>query len=329
MKKHLRMMLVKVNLEQICRSLQNLNSFCLITHQSPDGDTLGSAFALKYALEKLNKNVKIICSDPLPKKFNYLGSLTSLDEIDGNCVFVGIDLADTQLLGENLLKFSDKISLCIDHHASNSEYAKESFIEENAAATAEIIYDVICKLGVEIDKKIASCIYTGIATDTGCFKFSNTTSKTHLIAAKMIELKCDYQKINKTMFDTKTKSQIEIEKYVLESLEFYFNERCAVVSITNELKNKFNVSDEELNLFSSIPIQVEGVLVGVTLKEKEPGIIKISVRTTGKINASKICSMFEGGGHNAAAGGVIKSDINSAKKTVLECVKKILKESEL
>ena len=320
---------MNISLEQICSSLQNFNSFCLVTHQSPDGDTLGSAFALKYALEKLNKKVDVICSDRLPKKFNYLGSLSFLNEIDKNCVFVGIDLADTKLLGESLTSLSEKISLCIDHHASNTGYAKQSFIEKDAAATAEIIYDVICSLGVEIDQKIASCIYTGISTDTGCFKFSNTTAKTHLIAAKMIELKCDYQKINKVMFDTKTKSQIKTEKHVLDSLEFFFNERCAVVSITNELKNKFNVSDEELNFFSSIPIQVEGVLVGVTLKEKMPDTIKISVRTTGKINASKICSMFGGGGHNAAAGGIIKSDIASAKKTVLECVKKILKETEL
>lgn len=320
---------MKITLKETCQILKQSNNISLLTHKSPDGDTLGASFALKYALEKLGKKVCVYCNDPLPKKFRYLGKLDPLESLNQESLLVGIDLADTTLLGNKLQFIKNKISLCIDHHFSNSLYAKKSFIVEDASATAEIMYDIIQKLEINIDSKIASCIYTGISTDTGCFKYSNTTAKTHMVAAKMFELGCDFKSINKKMFETKTKNQIKIEKFILDSLEISLNGLCAITQIPYKLKTSLNAKAEELDSFSEIPLTIEGVLVGVTLKEKEPEKIKVSIRTDGKINASNICKEFGGGGHIAAAGCLINTSLEKAKEKILEVVKKELEKGNL
>lgn len=320
---------MKIMLEEICQFLKETNKINLLTHKSPDGDTLGSSFALKYALEKLGKKVYIYCNDPLPKKFEYMGKLDPLESLNQENILVGIDLADTTLLGDKLQSIKNNIHLSIDHHISNSLYAKKSFIVENASATAEIIYDIIRKLEINIDSQIASCIYTGISTDTGCFKYSNTTAKAHMIAAKMFELGCDFKSINKKMFETKTQNQIKIEKFILDTLETYLNGSCAIIQIPYKLKTSLNAKDEELDSFSGIPLTIEGVLVGVTLKEKEPEKIKVSIRTDGKINASHICKEFGGGGHLAAAGCLINASLDEAREQILKVVKKELEKINL
>lgn len=319
---------MKISIKETCNFIKSKNNFTLLTHKSPDGDTLGSSFALKYALEKLGKNVNVFCSDEMPVKFKFLGSLSPINIPSSNFFIVSIDLADTNLLGDHLKFLSQNIDLCIDHHFSNTLYAKKSLIVENAAATAEIIYDVINELGVKIDQQIASCIYTGISTDTGCFKYPNTTAKTHFVAAKMFECGCDFKFINKLMFETKTITQIEIQKFVLNNLETFFDGTCAIIQIPYELKTSLNASDDELDLFASIPREIQGVLVGITLKEKEPKKIKVSVRTDGEINASKICSSLGGGGHHAAAGCFINASLDEAKEKLLEVVKKELNQKE-
>lgn len=320
---------MKIAIKETCDFIKSKNDFVLLTHKSPDGDTLGSSFALKYALEKLGKNVNVFCSDEMPIKFKFLGDLSPLPNTpSSNSFVVSIDLADTNLLGDHLQFLSQSIDLCIDHHFSNTLYAKNSLIVENAAATAEIIYDIINELDIKIDQQIASCIYTGISTDTGCFKYPNTTAKTHFVAAKTFEFGCDFKFINKLMFETKTRTQIEMQKFILNTLETFFDETCAIIQIPYSLKTSLNASDDELDLFASIPREIKGVLVGITLKEKEPEKIKVSVRTDGKINASKICNSFGGGGHHAAAGCFLNGTLNEAKEKLLKVVKKELDAKE-
>ena len=175
-------------------------------------------------------------------------------------------------------------------------------------------------MNVKIDNKIAECIYTGISTDTGCFKYSNATPKTYRIAADMIELGARSAFINRLMFDTKSKQRVELEKLVLETLEFFCDDKCAVVYVTHDMQVKSGTADDDIEGISSIPRGIKGVQVGVTLREKENGIFKISLRTNDELNASDICKKFGGGGHPAAAGCTIHGGLENAKKSIVEAI---------
>ena len=308
-----------VDLKKISNILKEKNNFVLLTHQYPDGDTLGSAFALCRALQSMGKYAKVLCNDKIPDKFDYIYNCVEMQEFKGEFI-VSIDIADPQLLGDNLSCYKDKIDLCIDHHASNTNYAKMNFVDPSAAATAEVMADIIKEMNVKIDNKIAECIYTGISTDTGCFKYSNATPKTYRIAADMIELGARSAFINRLMFDTKSKQRVELEKLVLETLEFFCDDKCAVVYVTHDMQVKSGTADDDIEGISSIPRGIKGVQVGVTLREKENGIFKISLRTNDELNASDICKKFGGGGHPAAAGCTIHGGLENAKKSIVEAI---------
>ena len=309
-----------IRIDEIGQILKKQDNIFILTHQYPDGDTLGSACALCLALQSLGKNAKILNNDTIPSKYRYLFDGIKEQEFSPEYL-VSVDVADCQLLGENLSMYGNKVDLCIDHHGSNVQYAKESFINSDAAATAEIIYDLIRVLRIEINQKIASCIYTGISTDTGCFKYANVTPKTHLIAADLLKTGIDAAKINRLMFDKKSRQRIELEKLVMGTMEFFFDSRCAFIYITNEMCKQAGVSEEDLDGLASIPRKVDGVIAGATFREKQSGIFKISLRVDGTLDASAICAKFGGGGHKAAAGCVIGGGLTTAKQQILEAIK--------
>ena len=303
---------MEVDLKKIIDLLNNHNNFYILTHSSPDGDTLGSAYALCLALQKLNKNVKVLCNDEIPEKYSFLYKNVKLQNFNPEFI-ISTDVADTKLLGDKLSIYSNKVDLCIDHHVLNSKFADLWYIDSNAAATCEIIFNIINNLKVEIDKDIATCIYTGISTDTGCFRHINATSKSYRIAAEMIDHGADAFSINRLMFDTKTKAQLELERLAIEKIEFSFEDKCAMIILTKDELDKIGIKDSDTNGISSIPREVKGVLIGITLREKEKNVFKASVRTDETIDASMICSQFGGGGHKCAAGFIIKGGIFEIK----------------
>lgn len=312
------------NLYKIADILKQKNNFYILTHKSPDGDTLGSAFALYYCLKKLGKKSKVLCSDVIPSKFNILRKNVINENFEPDCI-VAVDIADTTLLGQELEKYSDKIDICIDHHSINQDFAKLSYINSNASANCENIFELINLLKVKIDQDIANCLYTGISTDTGCFKYSSVTSNTHLIAAKLIDSGAENAKINKLMFDTKTKSQIKLEKLTLDTLEFFHDFKCALIYVDKEIMQKSGAKDYETDFLSALPRKIEGVLVGITVKEKASGVYKISVRTDDKISSAKICSNLGGGGHQCAGGCTVSGvSLNEAIDKIKKIVEKEL-----
>ena len=198
---------MKIELKDIEKVLKENDNFYILTHKSPDGDTLGSAFALCFALQKMNKNAKVLCSDVIPEKYKFLYENLEIQNFNPKYI-ISVDVAEAQLLGDILNCYANQIDLSIDHHMLNQKFAKLWYIDSTAAATAEIIYEIIRKLEVRLDFNIAKCIYTGVSTDTGCFKNANTSARSHRIAAKMIDLGVDNFKIDKIMFDTKSKTKL-------------------------------------------------------------------------------------------------------------------------
>ena len=310
-------------LESVAKTLLSKDKILILTHRSPDGDTIGSGYALAMALRKLGKNVKVDCTDPFPEKYSYFTDKLEKLEFDEEFV-VSVDIADTKLLGEKLSDYADKIDLCIDHHGSNNKYAKEYYVEASAAAAAQVIAKLIRLMNVEFDKDIANAIYTGITTDTGCFRYTNVTAETHRIAADMIDCGAESGMINRLMFETKSRSRLEIERRVMDSIQFYLDGRCAIAYATIDMMKESGAVDNDMEGVSSLPRQIEGVMAGITLREKNNGKFKVSVRTTDELDASAICANFGGGGHKAAAGCMITGTLNEAIEQIIEVVRQAL-----
>ncbi|MBE6835347.1 MAG: bifunctional oligoribonuclease/PAP phosphatase NrnA [Ruminococcaceae bacterium] len=312
-----------IDVKKAAELLKENDNIILISHQHPDGDTLGCAFALFYALKKLNKKVHFECQNEIPKKFRFLCNGLVNDEFENGFV-VSVDVADRKLLGEDIdKKYGEKIDLAIDHHLSHRSFSPFLLLEERAAA-CEIVFSVIEQLGVEIDRKIANCLYVGISTDTGCFRYTNTTAHTHLCAAKLIELGAENGKINTLLFETKTKTYAALEKLALSNLELYFDGKCALMSVTKEMFRESGSDETECDGISALPRQIEGVLAGVTIREKGENEYKVSVRTNDPIDACEICSKLGGGGHIRASGCTVYGTLEEAKKIILDTVKESL-----
>lgn len=309
--------MTKIDLKKCSELLKSNNNYLILTHRHPDGDTLGSAFALSRGLSALGKKSMVRCIDEIPQKYSFLWDGVDNSDIEYDKI-IAVDIADKKLLGEAFEKeYGDNVFICIDHHLSNRYYA-ENFLIEDKAATAEIIYELICEMGVEIDPGIASCIYVGLATDTGCFTFSNTAPSTHRIAAEMMEKGADFALINRLMFETKTFSYLKLEQMALSTIELHFGGKCAVMTITQEMFNESGSNDGECDGIASLPRKIEGVVIGVTIRERNDETYKVSVRSIEPYDAAKICANFGGGGHNRAAGCEFVCSLDEVKKTLLE-----------
>lgn len=306
-----------VTLNDIAKALEDADYFVILTHQYPDGDTVGSAYALCRALQKLGKHARVIINGSLDRKFEFLRNNFKEETFTYKTV-VSVDIATEQLLGELKPEFGNIVDICIDHHASNSGFAKLSYVNARAAANTENIFELIKLLGVEIDRDMANAIYTGICTDTGCFKFSNVTSATMRAAAELMDMGCDSSEINRVMFDTKSMARIKMERAVLESLTLHADGRIAVVNTSLQMERETGVGDTDMDGLSSIPRQIEGVLVGVTIKEKGYQRYRVSIRSLGRYDACAIAASFGGGGHHAAAGCTVCGELEDVKERIVK-----------
>ncbi len=317
-----------LDLAGVLSRLLKAERILLLCHKNPDGDTLGSAAALYWALKKLGKEeVAVLCADLIPARYDYM----KIERFEGQFepgYVVAVDVASIQLFGDEVRKYSERVDLCIDHHASNSGYAGELYLDADAAATAEIIYELIGKMGVEIDPLLADCLYTGLSTDTGCFQFGNTTARTHIIAAALMEAGANIRDLNMLLFGTKSRGRLAIERIALANLEYYFDDRCALIYMTREQIESTGVEASDLESITSLPRQIEGVQVGVTLRQQPSGSYKISVRTVPGVDACAICRRLGGGGHDQAAGCELVGGLDNAKAAVLaEVEREICRES--
>jgi phosphoesterase RecJ-like protein len=259
----------QLNVQQMAQRLMTADNILILCHKNPDGDTIGCGSALYCALKALDKNVAVLCSDAIPNRYAFTNAHMFKGEFEPQTV-VAVDVASVQLFGENngMTQFSRHVDLCIDHHAGNSGYADFTLLNGSAAAAAELLYEVINAMGVAITPHIADCLYTGLATDTGCFRFSSTTANTHIVAAKLIEAGCHVEELNTLLFDTKPRERMEAERIARNHLEYYLDGRCALIYLTRDEIEQSGVDPADLEELTSLPVSIEGVKVGLTLRQQ-------------------------------------------------------------
>ncbi len=315
---------MRIDVRKAAELLKNNDKIIILVHSNPDGDTLGCGYALLRALRKLGKKAEVMRPDNVGKKYNYLFDDLGHEDFEGEYV-VSVDVADIKLLEADVREaYGSKINLAIDHHPSNCVECENLLLEDTAAAACEIIYKVIDEMAVEFDKKIADCLYTGITTDTGCFRYSNTSAQTYRMAANLVEKGADGAWINRIMFDTKTKSYVILERLVMDTLQMYFDGRCAMTHLTLDMYEKSGSDESETDPLASRTRQIEGVDVGVFIREKTDGTFKISLRTLEPVDASVICGKLGGGGHARAAGCQVEGSLETAREKIISAITEYL-----
>jgi len=320
-----------MNFKAIKEEILKSKRIGLSFHTSPDGDAIGSTLSLLNALRCLGKDSYIISRDVISDNFSFL-SLSN--EINGNILepqintdlVIVLDCGNFDRISANLSNYSGKI-INIDHHISNENYGFINYVDVNAAATCEISYLLIKELGIDFNDKtdveiaIGNAVYTGILTDTGSFRHSNVTSRTHTIASELIELGVNNSKIHSNLFDNKPFNKVKLMGSVLSNIELVLDNKVAVLQIPKGMLEDFNLINTDTSDIISVGLGIKGVEVSMLLKEVEDGV-KGSLRSKNNVDVRKIAEVYGGGGHIKAAGVMQRGlHIMEAKENLLKTLK--------
>lgn len=295
------------------------DDFLILTHRRPDGDATGCAIALCLGLRSLGKTAYIWENPQFTAR--YAHRLAGLTTKETTGTLVAVDLATEGLLPFGGEDFAGKIELCLDHHPSNTGYAAETLLQPECAGCGELIWDVLEAMGVEITKDMAEAVYIAISTDSGCFRFANTTARTFRTAAKCVEKGADIAPINRELFEIKTKGRLRLEARLMNAMEFYADGKVAIACLPQQWVEELEVTEDDLDSISGFPRAIDGVCVGVMVRDSEPGRAKMSVRTAAGYNASDYCGKLGGGGHEAAAGCSIPGTLEDGKNAILRVLR--------
>ena len=325
----------KLTAEELCDRLENYSSFKLLMHSSPDGDTFGSCMALLHILGEMGKHAYIVYPDEkfpqnlLEFKTCEVYSPEQGAEIETDAVMT-VDVAAPNQLRGNYERYRDRICLMIDHH-DNGEAMADNLTIPEAAAVGEIIFDIaeeLIKRGriSALPIEAAEAIYLSISSDTGCFKYSNASPKTHRIAARLIEMGVRSAHINTLCFDSKSPEQIEAEKITYNNIRILLDGKLVVTAL--DKKTKAGLANEYFENAVNIARSVKGALVSCSVKEKDTqeGSFRVSMRSgTSGVDVSRICAMFGGGGHVCAAGCSVDAEsIDAAIEKITEKIAEVI-----
>lgn len=315
---------MKISLEEMAQKISMANSFIITVHVNPDGDALGSALGLKFILEGMGKEAKVVIDDKWDKNFSILSGIESVINLQENpeekfkADYVILLDASIDRCGKVIENCPDMKVLNIDHHVSNDDKADFLYLDADAPATAEIIYRLAKVLKVEFNTEIAVNLYTGMATDTGFFRYSNTKPYTMIAAAEMMEAGAKPNKISEAL-EVKSYETIKGLAAAMQTIEISGNGKVAGVYLPYEIVKDLDTTE---GFIDQVRI-IEGVDVAVLMKEKEPNLCRVSMRSK-ETNVSAIAQSLGGGGHIRAAGATIELPLDEAKKKLLEVINEAL-----
>lgn len=286
--------------------------FTILTHRKPDGDTVGSAAALCMGLRQLGKTAHVLKNDEVtPLYAPLLEGLTKPRPEEGD-VLIAVDVAADSMLPKSCSELKNCIDLRIDHHGSGREYAPNEFVDPASAACAEIIWELLLDMGVEPEKSIAEAVYVGVSTDTGCFRFANTTAHTFDVSADCTDAGADIFEWNRKLFDTNSLAKLRLQAWVVDNVTLLCGGKAALCALPKTVEEAIGVSEDDMNNISGFLRSIEGVCIAVLLRDVDAQNTKISVRSVPGYNAAYICEQFGGGGHPGAAGASLRCSMDEA-----------------
>jgi phosphoesterase RecJ-like protein len=307
----------------IIAALRRCSRVLISVHKNPDGDALGSQLALMLALEKSNKTVVAQNIDPLPEIYHFLPASARIktgSTVEGRydaLVVLDADPPRTGLFDGN---YPADIRINIDHHITNPAEWPLTWLDPSASATGEMVYDLIQRLGVPMDREIALCLYTAIFTDTGSFRYSNTTPKSMRISADLIEAGADPWLVTENVYESFAYRRIKLLGNVLAGVERSEDGRIAWVVVTEELFRRFGASSEDTDNFINFVRSTKGVEVAILFRQTAAAQYKISLRSKGRVDLSGLAQSLGGGGHKNAAGSTVDGTLDEVKRRVIDAV---------
>ncbi len=305
-------------IEEAARWLQERDHFLILTHRRPDGDATGCAIALCLGLRSLGKDAWIWANPQFtPRYASRLEGLTRPD-CPEEALVVAVDLASESLLPVGGEGFAGRTRLCLDHHPSNTGYAEETLVQPECGGCGELIWDLLKELKVTPTKEMAEAVYIAVSTDTGCFRFANTTARTFRTAAETVESGADIAPLSRMLFEIKSRGRLRLEARMMAHMEFFADGKVALICLPQAWVEELEVTEDDLDSISGFPRTVDGVQIGVVIRDSEPGRAKMSVRTAPGYNASDYCSKLGGGGHAAAAGCAIDGTLEDGRSAILQ-----------
>jgi phosphoesterase RecJ-like protein len=315
-------------LEASAHFIRTHDDFVIVSHLNPDGDAISSTCAVGWLLSQLGKRYIMVNEDTIPDKFEYLPGVEALHRFDAEAyrvfdqgAIISVDCADFSRIGAPSALFKNEIPfLNIDHHPTNDFFGDTHLIRTDAAATAEILFELIQHLGLTLDGSVSNALYTGIMTDTGGFRYSNTTPNVMQMAATLIASGAQGHILAEKLLESMTYSQLELLKRSLNNLHFREDKRVAWMSVSLADIAATAAVIADLEGLVNYARNVEGVEVGLLFKQQADNAYKVSFRSAGLVDVASIAKSFGGGGHKRAAGASLEGSLEEVQTKVLSAI---------
>lgn len=314
--------------EEVAKLIQSRQSFLVTTHVNPDGDGLGAESALYLALKKLGKKVRVVNHDPLPHRFTYLpfaAAYETSDNLPPHEVCFVLDAGNFGRIREGVRREEFATLVNIDHHYSNDGYGDYNLVVPEASATGEIVYRLLQALKVKVDRGIAESVYTSIVTDTGRFRYSNTTPQVLRLAADLADAGADVSHVSEHIFGDISKEAMELTRLALATVKATDGGTIASMVLTRSDFLKSGASDDDTENLINLVRNLDTVKIAIFLKERADGQIKLSLRSKNGVNVANIAGKFNGGGHAYAAGATLAGPLDKALREILPACRAALK----
>lgn len=308
--------------------VEKSKSIYIVAHVNPDGDAIGSTCGIYYALKKLGKDVHVVMPE-YSDVFKFLPDITKIcqkDIYEESCdLLIALDASDKTRLAISQDSYNKaKAVIMLDHHQISQPYGDARYIDDKMSSASEVAFHFIEYLGIDFDEKIATYIYTGIMTDTGSFNYSNTSSDTHRVVAKLIDYGANAVVVCKKLNDTIKEAKLKLISKTIENMEVYYDGKVRYSLVDYDTINSLGLDEEDAEGMTNYLRMVEGTEVGIYIRGKKNGTYKVSMRSAGNVDISKIAIANGGGGHPRAAGFTIYENLNEVKNKILEAVGEML-----
>lgn len=314
--------------DEIVRVVKEHSKFLVIGHIRPDGDCLGSGLGLVQALRQMGKAAQMYTAGPMVSAYNFLPGFDEVTlELPNQDEFDCILCVDTADAGRVFSGYEPPAHLCvIDHHISNTNFGSINWVDGTAAAAAEMIFRLVQALEVEITPEIATALFTGIATDTGSFRFGNTTETTLRIAAELVAHGANAAEIAETIWGSRSPSAVKLAALVLSTINYEFDGQLAWNEVTRQMLTSATAEDAEVEGLSGEMRAIEGVKISVLFFETPDSQCRIGFRSKGDVNVATLAGMLGGGGHRNASGATVNEPYLAARKRALQVIRTFLAE---
>jgi len=308
---------------ELVQALKDSQRVVVATHINPDGDALGSALGLVLALRQMGKQAWVVDKDPVPRIYRFLPSAEEVSsELPQGDVdtLVLVDCGEMERTGYETLP--GRTRLVIDHHLTERNFGDIRWVLSNASSTGEMVFNLLKALGLPLEREVAVCLYVALFTDTGGFRYSSSCPSAYRAAAEMVEAGAEPWEVTENVYESHSYQRLALLGKALDGM--VRNEHVAIIAVTDDMYEATGATSEDTDNFANMARSIEGIEVGIFLRQVGPDAFKASMRSKGRVNVAAIAERFGGGGHHNAAGGVIEGSLEHARATILKAVEDAL-----